>query len=354
MSIALEVEYCIGHNSVSQGVCYHPNSEHFLFSSGWSVGIGSLTNQHYQEFLRAHDNVVSCVTLSPSGSLIASGQIGENSDIYVWDFNSRKAIHRFEEHDHGIVKLAFSHDEKILASIGNDDDGKLIFWDMSNGCIIAASSKLPKGTMCLAFGGFVRDIKRRDTNMYQLCTGGSDGLHLWQLNPYNGELNVIKLVGDVRATINRRITTLMFSSDLEELYGSSSSGDFVVANMRSQRITQAVVASKRGLLAISAYKDGLLTGGGDGVVKVFSRDYQAVSEVVLDGPVIGLSLSCDLLEVYTLILYYAYCHHLSAGPSEHVSRVYLPHQPQHHEQPSAGRKPHKRYIGCIFLQNDSR
>lgn len=297
MSVAIEIECCIGHNSVPRGTHYHPNGENFIYSSGWNVGIGSLTSPQSQEFLKAHDGFVTCVSLSPSGNFVASGQRGENSDIFVWDFNSRKAFHRFEEHDFGILTLTFSHDEKMLASLGFEEDGKLIFWDLSNGCIIAASPKLPIGTNAVAFGGFVKDIKRRHTDIYQICTGGKEGILLWHLNPYDGELTSMKIVGDVRATINRQITSVTFSADGDNLYGSTSSGDFIIANMRAQRIVQTVFAAKKNVQSIVAYRDGVITGGGDGTVKVFSPTFEVINETTLDGSVIGLSVSSDLVEV---------------------------------------------------------
>ena len=51
--------------------------------------------------------------------------------------------HRFEEHDERIVCIAFSEDERVIATV--DSCNKVLFWDLSNGAIIAAG-KLPSGT----------------------------------------------------------------------------------------------------------------------------------------------------------------------------------------------------------------
>jgi hypothetical protein len=50
---------------------------------------------------------------------------------------------------------------------------------------------------------FVRDIKRRDTRAYLICTAGADGLLLWSLDPYSGELDSAKITGDSRAAVSR-------------------------------------------------------------------------------------------------------------------------------------------------------
>ena len=300
MSVSLEFDHSIGNNAVPNCLCYHPNKENYIYGSGWSVGIGSLTDIHSQEFLRQHDDAVTCIALSNSGSLIASGQKGHNADIVVWSFDQRKAIYSFEEHDFGIVCLSFSPDEKLLASVGNDEDGKLIIWDLSNGCIVAASPKLPQGTTSVACGGFVRNIKRRETEFYQFCTAGNEGLVIWELNPYTGEMISNKFVGDPRASITRRISGISFSSDQLTVYCATSSGDYLCGSVRARKITHAIMAAKKGLGAVHRFKDGLITGGGDGSVKVFSNDDRVLGETVLDGPILDISLSPDSLEVISI------------------------------------------------------
>lgn len=297
MSVELEIDHKIGHSSSPNCLHYHPNGENYVFCSGWNVGIGNLTDSHSQEFMRGHDDRVTCVTLSPSGGLIASGQCGENSDILVWSFEDKKILYSFEEHDYGVKYLAFSHDEKLLVSIGDPDDGKLIIWDLSNGCIVAASPRLSGETTCVSFGGFVKDIKRRNTDLYQLCTGGSDGLCLWQLDPYSGELRGAKVVGDARGTVNRYVNDVTFSESEEYIYATTSSGDYIVASVKACHIIQVVPAAKKGLIPVVSYRDGLLVGGGDGTLKFFNGDNEVQAETTLDGPVVSLSKSVDSLEV---------------------------------------------------------
>lgn len=297
MSASIEFEHSVGHNSAFDSLCYHPNGEDFIYLTGWNIGIGNLNNPHSQEFLRKHDDTTTCLALSPSGAMIASGQRGDNANIYVWHYETRRAIYSFEEHDFMIQHLAFSHDEKLLVSIGDDNDGKLIIWDMSNGCIVAACPKLPQGTTCVTFGGFVKDIKRRDTDRYQLCTGGHDGIVLWMLDPYSGDLTNMRLVGDARATINRHITCLSFSDDYTYLYGATTSGDFVITSMKALKIVQSVSASKLGLGSIYGCNNQIITAGGDGYIKVFDSNLQLMNETQLDGAVISLSMSPDRLEM---------------------------------------------------------
>lgn len=52
-------------------------------------------------------------------SLNNLGQKGDNSDVVIWDYNQKKAIYRLSEHDHAVSHLAFSHDDKLLISVGS-------------------------------------------------------------------------------------------------------------------------------------------------------------------------------------------------------------------------------------------
>jgi WD40 repeat protein len=299
--MSIEFEHFIGVNTIQSGVIFHPNGENYIFSNGTSVIIGDLLDSHKQQFLKKHDDFVTCLAVSQSGKLIASGQLGDNSDIYVWDFEMKCVIYKFEEHDHKIQAIAFSDDERILATIGNSDDDKLIVWDLSNGCIIASAYKLPVGTTCLSFGGFVRDIKRRDTNHYLLCTAGIDGLVIWDLDPFSGDLVPQKIVAEARATMSRQVTAVAFSDDKEFIYAATTSGDYIVASMRSKKIVQAVQATRMSTNSILSLNDGeVILGCGDNSVKLYDANGEFKSQIQVDGSVTCLSLSPDKLEVLSL------------------------------------------------------
>jgi WD40 repeat protein len=296
MSASVEFDRFMGLNTIADGTKFHPDGQHYVFSNGGNLIIGDLIDTQSQVFMRQHDDFVTSIALSSSGNMLASGQTGANNgnaDVLVWDFEQRTVLYRLEELDSEVISLAFSLDEKILATI---DDTKLILWDLSNGCIIA-SGKLPQGTKCVVSGGFVKDIKRRNTPNYLFCTGGEDGMLLWDLEPFSGDVVCNKLVGDVRATITRQINAVAFSDDREFLYGATTSGDYVIANLKSNRIVHAVQATKKALNCIVAYNEGVVVGCGDGTIKVFGPAGELKGSLTVDDAVISLSQSPDQVEL---------------------------------------------------------
>lgn len=143
----------------------------------------------------------------------------------------------------------------------------------------------------------MRDIKRRDTRNYLFCTGGQDGFVLWNLDPYTGEFEVIKIAGDARASVLRVITALSFSPDKETIFGSSSSGDFLMVNVKHQRIVGTVAATRAGIGALLSFEGGVIIGCGDATIKFFDGSNTFIGFTKLDAAVNSLSFSPDKLEV---------------------------------------------------------
>ena len=130
------------------------------------------------------------MAIANQGHLIASGQKGDNADIVMWDYASKRAIFRLSEHDFEVSLLEFSHDDRLLISIGNQLDGKLFIWDTANGFIVSKISLIPtiytEAPKCVKWGGFQKDIKLRNTSKYQFAMSGAKKLNIWSLDPTNG------------------------------------------------------------------------------------------------------------------------------------------------------------------------
>jgi cilia- and flagella-associated protein 52 len=85
-----------------------------------------------------HDDKVTCLAVSSTGRLLASGQQGKNADIIVWNVATGRQVFRFQDHNVAVRKLAFSPDDRLLVSTGDAErDGYMIFWDISTGKIVS-------------------------------------------------------------------------------------------------------------------------------------------------------------------------------------------------------------------------
>ena len=116
----VELDHAIGFSGrVDNSVFLHPNAKEYVLIAGCSIVSGDLNDPHSQHFLTAHDDHITCITISNQGKLIASGQKGDNSDVVIWDYNTKRATFRLSEHDYAVSSLAFSHDDLLLISAGN-------------------------------------------------------------------------------------------------------------------------------------------------------------------------------------------------------------------------------------------
>ena len=79
------------------------------------VVINNFSDPHNQCFLRGHKQLISCMDMSETGTLVASGEQGTESDVIVWDYETKELKYRFEEHLNGIDAVRFSKDEVSVA-----------------------------------------------------------------------------------------------------------------------------------------------------------------------------------------------------------------------------------------------
>jgi len=122
-----------------------PNDpDRIFYVAGSTVVYGHLGKTGGQSFLRGHDDDITCLAVSPSGTLIATGQEGVNADVVLWDATTGKEKFRLSEHDEGVACLAFSPDDRLLISCGIHADGKIFAWDTETGCIVANGALAPR------------------------------------------------------------------------------------------------------------------------------------------------------------------------------------------------------------------
>ena len=310
---SMELEHAIGFaGSLRDCLQFHPNGRDVVYAAGGCVVVADLSDPHNQVFLRGHDDFITSIAVSPSGRYIASGQRGDNADIIVWDFEEKRLLYRMQSHDHGIACVSFSHDEKLLLSVGVVADNRLFVWDMATGLLNAQATAVQNGaqqdTNCAAWGGFFKDIKRRDTNNYMFATGGPNMLRLWALDPVTGTWPVMGEPLTAHGHI-RNYTCIQFSQDKNWLYAGSSSGDMTSFQIKSRSLamckqcTQGGVESMLLLPGSDANSTTVLVGGGDGsITKLTAKEHKDLHDVMhgktqLQGKLTSINVAPDGSEV---------------------------------------------------------
>lgn len=106
----------------------------YLIYSCQAVVIAYHVNTSEQWCFVGHADKVSCLAINVENTMIASGQTGQFSLVRIWDFQTRKCVAIFRNHDHSLHLLEFSTCGKFLCGIGKDKQGKtmVIIWDLKD------------------------------------------------------------------------------------------------------------------------------------------------------------------------------------------------------------------------------
>jgi WD40 repeat protein len=108
---------------------------------------------HEQIFLRRHSEEITAIGLSEH--FIATGQLGKQhskelaAPVCVWALEDKKLIYEFGAHTTRITALAFSPDERFLATGGEDE--LICVWDLKSGTMMSSYRTDKKVSSCLFF-----------------------------------------------------------------------------------------------------------------------------------------------------------------------------------------------------------
>jgi len=125
------------------------------------------------------------MALSPSGRLLASGQVthlGFQADIIVWDMETLQIVHRLRLHKVRVESVAFSCNEKWLASIGGQDDNSLVVWNLETGKAVCGSP---------AANETCHTVKFARRNEFVIVTAGKLHMRVWDFDLANRKVRPV-------------------------------------------------------------------------------------------------------------------------------------------------------------------
>jgi len=90
-----------------------------------AAGVGVVLNQsqNTQRFMLEHDDDVLCLATDPTGQFCATGQVGQQPWLCIWDTASMECLARYRSPlTKGIKCVAFSNDGELVVASGMDVD----------------------------------------------------------------------------------------------------------------------------------------------------------------------------------------------------------------------------------------
>mmetsp|Transcript_7857 Transcript_7857/g.22457 ORF Transcript_7857/g.22457 Transcript_7857/m.22457 type:complete len:631 (+) Transcript_7857:239-2131(+) len=263
-SDALNLRAVIGFGgTVPDGLVLHPDGQTVIYPLGSTIVLRNKEDPSQQSFLQGHDDTVSCLALSPSGKYLASGQqthMGFVANIILWDLEKLSKEHVFGLHKVKVQALAFSPDERFLASLGGEDSNSLVLWDIESLSPVCGSPTAPEFTSCLTF---------LSNSPSHIITGGVNNLNMWEVDLLNRKLHK----SDVQlGALKRTITSIACDPRDDFMYCATKTGDVLQVNLNYKMLKERGPRKDmmpKGINCVSILPTGdLLVGGDNGDIMV--------------------------------------------------------------------------------------
>uniref|UniRef100_A0A8C4R0F2 EML-like first beta-propeller domain-containing protein n=1 Tax=Eptatretus burgeri TaxID=7764 RepID=A0A8C4R0F2_EPTBU len=136
----LRLEWVYGYrgHQCRNNLHYTAGREMVYFVAG--VGVVYNAREHRQKFFLGHTDDIISLALHPDRILVATGQVGREPVVCVWDSYSLQTTSIMKDgHTHGVACLAFDITGELLVSVGLDARNSLCVWDWKRGRLLATA-----------------------------------------------------------------------------------------------------------------------------------------------------------------------------------------------------------------------
>jgi len=278
--------------NIKHSLILHPNDTHIIYPLGSTVVVRNVEDATQQIFLQGHTDRVTCIAISATNEIMASGQIthmGYLACIILWDIKgleqgvTPKLLHRLSLHKVMVQAIHFSFNGKYLASIGGEDDNNLVIWNVEDGKAICGSPAAHDTALT------VKWLNNSDTT---LVTGGIKNLRVWDLDPVNRKVRP----NECHTNRERRtVTCISVSADDTFLFCGTITGDVLKVHIDRRLMvkTGPKVRFNQGVtsIAMNYPRNEVLIGSGEGELAILEpENLTKLSESQVLGGVSSLAL----------------------------------------------------------------
>ena len=168
--VTLRLEYAYGFRcqEMRQSVKYNASSEVVYICS--TLGVTVNRSSKVQNFYQHHTDAITSFAVSTDGLLAATGQWGTSPFISVWDAVTCEVLSSLRGiHVDGVCTVAFSPDTTLLAAVSLDPYHTISIFDWRNDLVVSRMLGGPLRLLDISFG----------PDNHQLITCGDQHIRLW-------------------------------------------------------------------------------------------------------------------------------------------------------------------------------
>ncbi|CAF4015711.1 unnamed protein product [Rotaria sordida] len=269
---SLRLEWVYGYRAANCRSNIHltENGELVYFSAAVAIVQNIQEKDHYrQRFFLGHDDDIISSCLHPDKIIIATGQIGKNAQICVWNTQGiMKLESLLQGHTDGVGAMNFNADGEKLASVGIDHDNTIKIWNWRLGKILATVAGHSERVFDICYLGD------------RVITCGVKHLRFWTLlgNTLQfkesifgkSEAQTLLCIGTFGRSTTKESSSL--SDDDNLCFTGAINGDLIV--WKKNKIDRIISGAHNSTIySIDINSNGFLTCGKDGYVKEWTRDF---------------------------------------------------------------------------------
>ncbi|MEQ2255440.1 Echinoderm microtubule-associated protein-like 5, partial [Ilyodon furcidens] len=223
-----------------------------------AVGVVYNRQQNTQRFYMGHDDDILCLAIHPLKDYVATGQVGRDSSVHIWDTETLKPMSVLKGfHQLGVCTLDFSADGKRLASVGLDDNHTIVLWDWRKGEKLSAMRGSKDKIFVIKINPYLPD---------KLITAGVKHMKFW--HKVGGGL--IGRKGNMGKTETMMCAVYGWSEEM--VFSGTCTGDICI--WRDMFLMKTVKAHDGPVFSMHALEKGFVTGGKDGIVALWDDTFE--------------------------------------------------------------------------------
>ncbi|KRX93945.1 Mitogen-activated protein kinase-binding protein 1 [Trichinella pseudospiralis] len=120
------------------------------YSAGGTVVLYNVDKNEQAHIVGASKKAITCLAFSPDDRFLATGESGHDPPVRVWDLLENRLLAEFSGHRFGISCVCFSPNMKHLVSVGNQHDMVVNVWNWKSNTKVA-SNKIASKVMAISY-----------------------------------------------------------------------------------------------------------------------------------------------------------------------------------------------------------
>eukprot|EP00794_Sanderia_malayensis_P020047 gene20047-22014_t len=225
-----------------------------------AVGIVYNKQTHTQKFYLGHDDDILCLAIHPVKDVIATGQVGRDPTIHIWDAEKCEALSILKgQHERGVCAVDFSPDGRKLASVGLDDNHCIVVWDWRKGEKLATTRGHKDKIFEINWDPNIAD---------QLVTVGMKHIKFWTQTGggFTSKRGTFGKEGKVETML-----CVSYSKTPGMVYSGAANGHVYI--WEKEVLSTTIQAHTGPVFALHCLEKGFVSGGKDGVVALWDESF---------------------------------------------------------------------------------